>query len=69
MEVLNKDLYITEIDQDGLELDIDIRVEKSTGYIGIEELKKREEDVNVLLIDANFSPVLNVKYTISDARF
>lgn len=69
MQVLNKDLYITEIDQDWLELDIDIRVEKSTGYLSIEELKKREEDVNVLLIDANFSPVLNVKYTISDARF
>jgi len=69
MKVLNKDLYITEIDQDGLELDIDIRVEKSTGYISIEQLKKREEDVNVLLIDANFSPVLNVKYTVSDARF
>jgi DNA-directed RNA polymerase alpha subunit len=28
IEILNKDLYITEIDQDGLELNIEIRVEK-----------------------------------------
>jgi len=69
IEILNKDLYITEIDQDGLELNIDIRVEKWAWYITIEELKEREEDVEVLLIDANFSPVSNVKYNIETARF
>jgi DNA-directed RNA polymerase alpha subunit len=35
----------------------------------IEELKEREEDVEVLLVDANFSPVSNVKYNIETARF
>jgi len=69
ISILNKDLYITEIDKDGLELDIEIRIEKGVGYLGIEELKKREEDVNVLLIDANFSPVENVKYEIHNTRF
>lgn len=69
VEILNKDLYITEIDQDGLELNIDIRVEKWVWYLTIEELKDREEDVEVLLIDANFSPVVNVKYDIEKARF
>ncbi|MDD2870544.1 MAG: DNA-directed RNA polymerase subunit alpha [Candidatus Gracilibacteria bacterium] len=69
VEILNKDLYITEIDQDGLELNIDIRVEKGVGYLTLEELKDREEDVEVLHIDANFSPVLNVKYNIEQARF
>jgi DNA-directed RNA polymerase alpha subunit len=28
LEILNTDLYITEIDKDGLEIDIDIRIEK-----------------------------------------
>jgi len=69
VEILNKDLYITEIDQDGLELKIDIRVEKGVWYLTLEELKDREEDVEVLLIDANYSPVLNVKYNIEQARF
>jgi DNA-directed RNA polymerase subunit alpha len=69
VEIMNKDLYITEIDKDGLEFDIEIRIEKGVGYISVEELKKREEDVNVLLIDANFSPVVNVKYEIENTRF
>lgn len=69
LEILNSDLYITEIDRDGMNLDIDIRIEKSLWYIGIEDLKKREDDVSVLLIDANFSPVVNVKYEINDIRF
>lgn len=69
IEILNKDLYITEIDKDGLELNIDIRIEKGAGYLTIDELKQREEDVEVLLIDTNFSPVSNVKYSIAQTRF
>ncbi len=68
IEILNKDLYITEIDKDGLELDIEIRVEKGVWYKSIEDLKENEDDVNILLIDANFSPVLNVKYDIEKTR-
>lgn len=68
VKILNPDMYITEIDQDKLELNIDIRIEKNVGYLSVEELKEKEEDVNVLLIDANFSPVLNVKYEISSTR-
>lgn len=69
VEILNKDLYITEIDKDGLSLDMEIRIEKWVWYVWVEELKKKEEDVNVLIIDANFSPVTNVKYEILDTRF
>jgi len=69
VEILNKDHYITEIDQDGLELDIEIRVEKWVWYMTQEDLKEREDDVEVLLVDTNFSPVLNVKYSIEKARF
>jgi len=68
VKILNKDLYITEIDKDWLEIDIEIRVEKNVWYKSIEDLKEAEEDVNVLLVDANFSPVLNVKYEIDKTR-
>ncbi len=68
IKILNKDLYITEIDKDWLELDIEIRIEKNVWYKSIEDLKEIEDDVNVLLIDANFSPVLNVKYEIEKTR-
>jgi len=68
VEILNKDLYITEIDKDGLSLDLEIRIEKWVWYRSIEDLKEIEDDVSVLLIDANFSPVLNVKYDIENIR-
>ncbi len=68
VEILNKDMYITEIDKDWLELDIEIRVEKNVGYLSIEELREKEDDVNVLLLDANFSPIDNVKYSIESTR-
>lgn len=68
VKILNKDLYITNIDKDWLELDIEIRIEKNVWYKSIEDLKEIEDDVNVLLIDANFSPVLNVKYEIEKTR-
>lgn len=69
VEIINKDLYLTEIDKDWLNLDVEIRVEKSVWYIWVDELKKKEDDVEVLLVDANFSPVTNVKYEIANARF
>ena len=68
VKVLNKDLYITQIDKDWLDLDIEIRIEKNVWYKSIEDLKEIEDDVNVLLVDANFSPVLNVKYEIEKTR-
>lgn len=69
VEIVNKDLYITKIDKDWINLDIEIRVEKWVWYLSVEELKEREEDLDVLHIDANFSPVVNVKYEIQSTRF
>ncbi len=68
VEILNPDMYITEIDQDKMKLDIEIRIEKGVGYKSVEDLKEVEEDVNVLLVDANFSPVENVNYTVESTR-
>lgn len=32
-------------------------------------MKAQEEDPQVLIVDANFSPVLNVKYAVEPARY
>lgn len=67
-EILNPDMYITTVDA-GFDFSLSIRVEKNVGYVSIEELKKREDDVEVLVLDANFSPVQNVKYEVKTARY
>jgi DNA-directed RNA polymerase subunit alpha len=69
IKIHNPDLIITEIDQDGFEISMEIRIEKNVGYKSIEELKDEEDDVNVLLIDANFSPVLNMSYDVKSSRY
>ncbi len=46
-----------------------IRVERNVGYVSIEDLKKREDDIEVLVLDANFSPVQNVKYELHTTRY
>jgi DNA-directed RNA polymerase subunit alpha len=66
--ILNPELYITTVDA-GFDLAFEIRVEKNVGYVSIEELKKREDDVEILVLDANFSPVQNVKYEIHNTRY
>ena len=68
IEILNPDCYITTVDA-GFDLSLTLRVEKNVGYVSIDDLKKREEDVEVLVLDANFSPVQNVKYEIKTARY
>lgn len=64
----NTDLVITSLDN-GFDFTAQIRIEKNVGYVSIDELKKREDDTSILLVDANFSPVLNVKYEVENARY
>ncbi len=68
VEILSPDCYITTVDA-GFDFSMQLRVEKNVGYVSIDDLKKREEDVEVLVLDANFSPVQNVKYEIKTTRY
>jgi DNA-directed RNA polymerase subunit alpha len=68
VEILNPDAYITTVDA-GFDFVMQLRVEKNVGYASIEDLKKREDDVEVLVLDANFSPVQNVKYEVKTTRY
>lgn len=61
-------MYITSLDS-GFSFEAQIRIEKNVGYVSIDDLKAQEEDTGVLLVDANFSPVLNVKYTVENTRY
>lgn len=68
VEILNPECYITTVDA-GFDFSLQIRVERNVGYVSIEDLKKREDDIDVLVLDANFSPVQNVKYEIKSTRY
>lgn len=63
----NPEMYITSLDAN-FDFAAEIRIERNVGYVSIDELKHREDDTSVLLVDANFSPVVSVRYEVTDTR-
>ncbi len=66
VEVLNKDRVITFIDKSADKLDVQIRVEKGVGYKPIAAMKN--DDPDMILIDASFSPVTKVHFQVTNTR-
>ena len=72
IELLNPEEPLFEITDGSLELNIELRIEKGYGYYSLEYLRQREKnqeemsDVNVLLIDNDFSLVEYVRYQVEE---
>ena len=66
-EVLNPELLICEIDPTA-SFQIEIYVGKGRGYSPAEENKVPNAELNVIPIDAIFTPIRNVKYSIENFR-
>jgi len=66
-EVLNPNLVICELDSSA-NFQIDIAVSKGRGYSPAEDNKVTNSEVGIIPIDAIFTPIRNVKYTIENYR-
>lgn len=66
IEVINTEQYITTIDSDDVELDIEMLIEDGYGFSPATERKIIE--AHQIAIDALFSPVKKVRYNVSPAR-
>ena len=66
-EVLNPNLVICELDATA-NFQIDIAVSKGRGYLPAEENKNLNGETGVIPIDAIFTPIRNVKYSIENFR-
>lgn len=65
--VLNPDLLICRIDPNHT-TQIDLTINKGRGYVPAEENKVVGSEVDVIPIDAIFTPIVNVKYAIENYR-
>ena len=65
--VLNPEHHIATLDQNGT-LDIEMIVRKGRGYVPSEKQDLEEESVQMIPIDAIFSPVEKVTYTVEKTR-
>lgn len=66
-EILNPDHVIFNSDE-SVDLDIELTVEKGRGYLSAEDNKPAEQVFGYIPIDAIFTPIKNVKYSIENTR-
>jgi DNA-directed RNA polymerase subunit alpha len=67
VEILSPDLYLCGLDKDGrLEMELEIR--NGRGYVPAERNKREGMPVDVIPIDAIFSPVKRVNFQVEDTR-
>jgi DNA-directed RNA polymerase subunit alpha len=66
-EILNPDHVICHIDS-SVNFEIELTIEKGRGYLGSDENKPAEQVFGFLPIDAIFTPIKNVKYSIENFR-
>ncbi len=65
--VLNPDLVICNMEQ-FVGLEIELTVEKGRGYVPAEENKPKDAVIGYIPMDAIFTPIKNVKYSVEDYR-
>jgi DNA-directed RNA polymerase subunit alpha len=65
--VLNPDHVLATLDQDA-HLAMEVVVENGKGYVPAERNKKPDQPIGVIPVDAIFTPIRRVNYTVSDTR-
>ena len=66
-EVMNPELLICTMDNSA-KLDIEITIGKGRGYVPAEENKEKNSHFGYIPVDAIYTPIKNVKYSIENTR-
>lgn len=67
IEILNPDLHICTMDE-GAVLDMDVMVGNGRGYVSSVENKEKFTDIDFISMDAIFSPVKRVNFSVESVR-
>lgn len=68
VELINEDQHIATLTDKKAELDMEFELERGVGYISIEQRRKDKLAIGVIAIDALFSPVKMVNFTVENVR-
>ncbi len=66
-QILNPELELIHLDP-GVSLNFEFNIEKGRGYVPADENKKADMPFGTIFMDAIFTPIKHVKYTIEDYR-
>jgi len=68
VEVVNKDLVIATLTDKKASFEMELTIESGLGYVPVEEKKQEKLDVGLIAIDAIFTPIRKINYTVEDMR-
>lgn len=68
VEVINEDQHIATLTDKKTDFEMEIDVEKGSGYVPVEQRQKEKLAIGVIAIDAIFSPVRLVNFTVENVR-
>lgn len=68
VKVINEDEYIATISKKGAELDMELTVDKGLGYVPAESRKLERLPIGTVVLDAIFSPVTRVAFSVENMR-
>lgn len=66
-KITNSDLIICNMEK-FVNLELELTVEKGRGYVPADEASKKDKTIGLIPIDAIYTPIKNVKYTIENTR-
>jgi DNA-directed RNA polymerase subunit alpha len=66
-QIMNPDLMICTLDSSA-RMDVELTIGKGRGYVPAEDNKPKDAPLGYIPIDAIFTPIKNVKYTIENTR-
>jgi len=67
VEILNPEHFIATLDKDG-KLEMELEVQRGRGYVPAERNKREGQPVDVIALDAIFSPIRRVNFQVEDTR-
>lgn len=68
LEVVNKNAHIATITKSSGELEMEFTIEKGIGYVPVEQQNRTDKEVGVIALDAIYTPIKKVNYSISNTR-
>lgn len=68
IEIVNKDLLIATLTDKKANLEIEMQVEKGTGYVPAEQQDKDKSEIGLIALDAIFTPIRRVNFTVENIR-
>ncbi|NND71336.1 MAG: DNA-directed RNA polymerase subunit alpha [Rhodothermales bacterium] len=66
-EVLNPEHHIATLDKSA-SLSVELRIGRGRGYVASTDNKQEDDPIGVIAIDSVFTPIKNVKYSITQTR-